>query len=103
MSRTLELRPAAEGAFHQLLLARSGLTSRTPCEVDPDPFTSDDHRERTEAAEACAYCPLLEHCREYAELAGEVWHVWAGADRTPRQRKVRAPGVGVLAQHTDPP
>ena len=66
-------------------LARRGRT--TPCQIDPDPFTSDDPTERREAAQACAGCPILDACRTTAEAMREPFHVWAGADRTPTTRR----------------
>lgn len=59
----------------------------TPCQVDPDPFTSDDHDTRHEAALACLGCPALAPCLTYAETAHEPHHVWGGRDRAPDRRK----------------
>ena len=58
---------------------------RTPCQLDPDPFTSDDWHERAEAAGRCQPCPVLAACD--AVGATEPAWVWAGVDRTPTTRK----------------
>lgn len=78
-----------ESTYLRLRMAQAALTTPTPCEADPEAFTSDDRHEREEAAEACAHCPLLAPCGAYAELADEGWHVWAGVDRTPRPKPRR--------------
>lgn len=40
----------------------------------------------TDAAEVCrSCCPLLDLCRDYADKAGERWHVWGGSDRQGRE------------------
>lgn len=72
-----------------LLDAIASTTDRggsTPCLNDPEPFTSGSWQQRAEAAAACSHCPILSACRDYAEAQAESWHVWAGVDRTPRQR-----------------
>lgn len=61
----------------------------TPCQVDPDPFTSDDPEERQQAAQACAGCPALDACRHYAQTAEEPFHVWGGIDLTELARAER--------------
>ena len=61
----------------------------TPCQADPNPFTSDDPEERQEAAEACAGCPVLLACRHYAQTAEEPFHVWGGIDHTELARAER--------------
>ena len=66
-------------------LAETGRT--TPCQREPDVWTSDDHNERTEAASACQMCPLIDPCRTHAETFPEVWHVWGGIDRILSTRK----------------
>ena len=60
---------------------------RTPCQLDPDPFTSDDWHERAEAAEQCRPCPVLAACD--AVGAAEPAHVWGALDRTPTTRGTR--------------
>lgn len=62
-------------------LADSG--RRTPCQVDPYPFTADDRADRREAEQACAACPVRDLCRTYAEAAAEPWFVWGGKDQAP--------------------
>ncbi|WP_368668665.1 WhiB family transcriptional regulator [Nocardioides massiliensis] len=66
------------------LEAQVGVGRPTPCQVDPEPFTSDELRERRDAARACAGCPLIEACEAFAVANGEVWHVWGGRDRASR-------------------
>ena len=61
----------------------------TPCQSDPDPFTSDERADRREAEQACTGCVVRIPCRAYADTAREPAHVWGGRDR--------APGLG---QHT---
>lgn len=58
---------------------------RTPCQLDPEPFTSDDRHERGEAAEQCHPCPIRGPCE--AAGADEPAHVWGAVDRTPTARK----------------
>ena len=69
-------------------LAETGRT--TPCQREPDLWTSDDHKERTEAANACQMCPLIDPCRTHAEANAETWHVWGGIDRTKTSRRSKA-------------
>lgn len=91
-SLALALPADALTAFVELLHAQRELADagRTwPCQIDPEPFTSDSRDERAEAAEACAGCPLLEPCGRYADAAEERHHVWAGVDRVPPPRTKR--------------
>lgn len=69
---------ALEAAHDRLL--------RTPvCTQAPDDWSSDAKPAvRRDAAVACTFCPLLEPCRAYADLAGERHGVWGGIDRTTR-------------------
>ena len=62
---------------------------RTPCQIDPPRFTSDDWHERAEAAEQCRPCPVLAACD--AVGATEPAWVWAGADRTPTPARATRP------------
>lgn len=85
--QSVELRPDAVRAWLQLnrLLAEAVDDGRTvPCVVDPDPYTSDDRAERTEAAAACSPCPVLVECGRFALANRERRWVWAGVDITPR-------------------
>lgn len=75
------------------LAARDAVGRPVPCRVDPEPFTSENYRQRAEAAQACGACPLLNPCREYAQAQDERWHVWAGVDRRPRPTKRSKPGA----------
>lgn len=72
-------------ALTRALLDLADKGRRTPCQLDPDPFTSDERHERAEAAEQCRPCAVLAVCD--AVGAGEGFHVWGGSDRTPNTRK----------------
>lgn len=72
-------------AQHLEHLAEQG--KRTPCQVDPAPFTSEDHDTRHEATLSCLGCPALAPCLTYAETAEEPHHVWGGRDRAPGRRR----------------
>lgn len=61
----------------------------TPCQSAPDAWTAAEQETRARAALACAGCPLLEQCGDYAAAAGERWGVWAGHDRTTRPQARR--------------
>lgn len=63
----------------------------TPCQREPDQFTSDDRRERAQAALACRMCHRLAACHEAAETNNETWHVWGGIDRTDYATKKGTP------------
>lgn len=64
---------------------------RTPCIVDPDPYTSDRHEERAEAAAACVVCPVLVECARFALANDERAYVWGGVDLSPRRGARRNP------------
>lgn len=76
--------------LHRELARLAEADRQTPCQADPDLFTSDASTDRAAAARRCASCPVLTECHEYAEVAGERWHVWAGVDRTPARRRDEA-------------
>lgn len=57
----------------------------TPCRIDPEPFTSDNHLDRAEAALACQPCPLRIQCGRYALANREPVGVWGGHDLTGRR------------------
>jgi|JI10StandDraft_1071094.scaffolds.fasta_scaffold387317_3 hypothetical protein len=71
------------------LLDLADVGRRTPCQLDPDPFTSDDWHQRAEAAEQCQPCPVLAACDAVGAL--ERWHVWGGAERTPSPTRATRP------------
>lgn len=48
------------------------------CVGKPEEWTSDELPTDREAALACASCPLLDLCREYAETAHPAWGQWGG-------------------------
>lgn len=90
MAAPFTVKPSAMVEWLTLLNAIAKVTeqgSSTPCTRDPEPFTSEDYQQRIEAAAACAGCPVLSQCRDYAEANAERWHVWAGTDRTKAARK----------------
>jgi hypothetical protein len=69
------------------------LTSSTPppCRSDAGELWFSPHRaHRAAAAECCSACQALDACGSYANVAGERFGVWAGVDRSPRQRRVRS-------------
>lgn len=85
MADFLTIKPEAREAWSSLAAALDLLEAvgrRTPCQVDPDPFGSDDKRERSEAAATCGWCPLLEVCDAFATANGETNNVWGGRDWT---------------------
>ncbi|MEP7738116.1 WhiB family transcriptional regulator [Nocardioides sp. 31GB23] len=89
MTTTDPERTAWLALHHQLdVLAQAGRP--TPCQVDPDPFTSDERAERQEAALACQPCPARGLCLDYANASAESWHVWGGIDRAPRSHTRKA-------------
>ncbi len=81
---------AAQPAWLALVAALDRLADRgrrPVCESSPDAWLSEQFTERRDAAEACSWCPLLDACGVYADAAGEVWGVWAGADRQARPKR----------------
>lgn len=71
---------------HRLdLLLETG--QRTACQADPAPFVSEELHDRRAALKACAHCPVLDPCRDYAEANDEPWHVWGGQDRPAVRRR----------------
>jgi hypothetical protein len=85
MTTSHPVKPSALDAWLALLMALFGLTDRgqsTPCQRDPEPFTSEDKHEREAAAAQCTHCLVLDACRKYAEANAEPHHVWAGIDRS---------------------
>ncbi|MGD1219978.1 WhiB family transcriptional regulator [Streptomyces krungchingensis] len=64
------------------------LTARTPglpCRVDPEPFFSDNAREREAAVRACQSCPIRVQCAEYAVENREPAGVWGGTTTANRR------------------
>lgn len=68
-------------------LSRTG--RQTPCQREPGLFLSDDHTERSQAAQACQMCPIFDPCAVHADTFPEVFHVWAGVDRSALSRKTK--------------
>ncbi|WP_336922377.1 WhiB family transcriptional regulator [Aquipuribacter sp. SD81] len=63
---------------------------RPPCQgTDADLWTSEDHEDRQQAAEACGYCPHTAACHEYAATNRERAGVWGGRDRTAQPATTR--------------
>jgi transcription factor WhiB len=60
---------------------RAPLCVQRPEQWGPDAKPS----ARTDAAEACSYCPALHPCAAYADAANERHGVWGGVDRSQRQ------------------
>ena len=89
VTQAADLHKPGPAPFFEALddLAKQGRL--TPCQTDPDPFTSDDRDERSEAAQACRMCPLLTACATHADTSPEVWFVWGGIDRTDLSRKTK--------------
>lgn len=75
------LRPEARTAWETLAAALAGISPA--CTVDADPWTSEDHADRQEAAEACQPCPARSACAAFGEANREPFGVWGGTDRTP--------------------
>lgn len=72
-------------SLNRALLDLADTGRRTPCQLDPDRWTSEDYRTRAEAAADCQPCPALAACD--AVGACEGFHVWGAVDRTPTTRK----------------
>ncbi|OLT21399.1 hypothetical protein BJF81_02330 [Ornithinimicrobium sp. CNJ-824] len=91
MHRALEgLSPTVEWETFWIIRAEVEDAGGTlPCTDDPR-HTSDDPRERAEAAEVCAFCPALTACSAAALSSGEDHYVWGGVDLSPRRRKATA-------------
>lgn len=67
-------------------LIDAGQAVATPCRsTDPDLWHADHVEDRRTAADLCERCPLLDPCRQYADVAGETEGVWGGHDRTTRR------------------
>lgn len=77
---------AAEVLRHRLdVLADAG--TPTPCTGQPDgPWLSEDPEVRAVAATWCEQCPLIVECDDAARELRVTFGVWAGRDRTRRQR-----------------
>lgn len=72
---------AGAGLWDQVQdLSDEGLS--VPCTADPEAWTSDYPEERAVAARACGTCPVLDACRQAAQVGRERWHVWGGVDLT---------------------
>lgn len=63
-------------------LADRGL--RTPCQREPEAWFTEHRAHQAEAAAACLWCPLIEPCRNYADVTGQTHGVWGGVPRPVR-------------------
>ncbi|PWI08347.1 hypothetical protein DIZ27_23195 [Streptomyces sp. NWU339] len=68
-------------ALHDLMIRTPGL----PCRLDPEPFFSDNTRERDAAVRACQPCPLRDACAEFAIAEREPYGVWGGTTAADRR------------------
>jgi len=85
-----QLSRAAASSSLRLAAAIAGAFGAVPCRgKDSEDWTSTSVLRRARAVAACAECPALIECAEYAALANERWHVWGGVDQTPIARKKR--------------
>lgn len=62
---------------------------RPPCCDGSGRWVSEETDVRAEATAECADCPLLGPCAAAADESDERHHVWAGRDRTRKQRASR--------------
>lgn len=87
----------AAASYARLAAALANLSDRgeiLPCQ-HPGRWwlwTSADRDEREAAAHMCSTCPLLATCAAHAPY--EAHGVWAGVDRTPKQRTPPPGGPG---------
>ena len=70
-----------------LKMADNGERPRCGDWNDNNPWVSDDPRLRAMAARWCAGCPILGECAQAAQEMKATFGVWAGRDRTQRERK----------------
>lgn len=85
----LRLRAASADAWSELNAALADLAStgrRTPCQIDPAAYDDEGPHARAEAAAACAGCPVLAACGEFADLNRESWLVWGGRSRAREEK-----------------
>lgn len=87
MTDRAEHHAEALDVLHDALSAAVNARRRVPCRVPgwAPLWTSDDHEERHEAAEACAPCPIITPCRAAGEF--ERFGTWGGRDVTPTKSK----------------
>ncbi|WIC88854.1 WhiB family transcription factor [Streptomyces phage OnionKnight] len=67
--------------LHDLMIRTPGL----PCRLDPDPFFSDNSRDRDAAVRLCRTCPLLQACASHAIGEGEPYGVWGATTAADRR------------------
>lgn len=69
-------------ALTQATETRKPACTDDPRFIDDDPTPGD----RIEMTELCTLCPLLAHCKAYAEVGRPAAGWWAGQLRTPRSK-----------------
>lgn len=85
-TKSMELKPSAAKAQADLYKAVWDATDKfavgkgpaVPCVLNPDEFISDELKTDREAQLACAGCPALDLCRQYAEAAHPSWGILGG-------------------------
>lgn len=94
VSTLLGIPPEAAPAWVSLTCALDRLAEqggRPVCATRPDQWSADARASaRSDAAEACTYCPALHPCAAFADAADERHGVWGGIDRARRPAKERA-------------
>ncbi len=89
---TLSIPPVAVPAWHRLSAALTDASP--PCAVEPALWFSTDGDDIETARHRCHGCHAIGPCAAYATVANEPVGVWAGVDRTRRQRDRRAAVFG---------
>lgn len=95
MSNADKIRTTASGPLTAALLQLAVTGCRPRCS-DPETHSywlSEDKLERVQAVAWCSGCPILEACRQNAELLDERFGVWGGVDRTKRPAKLKNAGI----------
>lgn len=81
---------AALPAWRRLHAALADADGPVPCQSAPEVWTSDDAEQRASASRACADCPVILLCDQFARLNRETAHVFGGLDRTPTRGRPAA-------------
>lgn len=72
------------------LLATGGWQQDAACrDAEPDLFFSNAERDREEALQLCAACPVRLECLEHALASREAYGIWGGTDEQERKRLLR--------------
>lgn len=91
MSSSGKSQSTASGPLTGALLQLAVTGCRPRCS-DPEThgyWLSEAKAERDQAVAWCSGCPILDNCRQNAELLDEPFGVWGGVDRTKRPAKTR--------------